>query len=229
MLAEHLAECRDWTLIAREHWMQGRWVRAEEVLSRGLKCECQEHHHLFVRAGSDSPSVFAGESGRPADPIALVNLHAMLAHLHLALARTSPKILLPHASRCLMTRLRTGTKCRLKSMISNPQIRRRKSSIIPRLQRISIERTLLCKLQELDQKRSRYRWLWGKVSSALLGARIPVPLLMSAPVNLYLARGQPNVAHPLVERLLARQPNNIIALMAQVGKYSAWLDGLIDM
>lgn len=34
-------------------------------------------------------------------------------------------------------------------------------------------------------------------------------------VSLYLARGQPNVAHPLVDRLLARQPNNLIALMAQ--------------
>ena len=34
-------------------------------------------------------------------------------------------------------------------------------------------------------------------------------------VSLYLARGQPSVAQPLVERLLVRQPNNVIALMAQ--------------
>lgn len=34
-------------------------------------------------------------------------------------------------------------------------------------------------------------------------------------VILYLARGQPNVAHPLVDRLLQRQPNNLAALTAQ--------------
>lgn len=40
--------------------------------------------------------VFARD--RQMDHTALVNLHAMLAHLYLALARTAPKMILPNAS-----------------------------------------------------------------------------------------------------------------------------------
>ena len=35
-------------------------------------------------------------------------------------------------------------------------------------------------------------------------------------VLLYLARGQPTLAHPMVERLLQKQPNNVVALLVQV-------------
>lgn len=41
LLSDYSAECRDWTLIAREHWIQGRWTRVEELLTRGLQCELE--------------------------------------------------------------------------------------------------------------------------------------------------------------------------------------------
>jgi RNA polymerase-associated protein CTR9 len=76
LLADYSAECKDWTLIAGEHWRLDRRARAEELLQRGIK--------------------FFGAARHP-DHTALVNLHAMLAHLHLALARTAPKTVLAHA------------------------------------------------------------------------------------------------------------------------------------
>ncbi len=79
--------------------MQGRWDRAEGVLTRGLQC-ATAHIPEVISTESFKHLVFGGEpgTGRPPDSIAMVNLHAMLAHLYLALARTAPKALLPHAS-----------------------------------------------------------------------------------------------------------------------------------
>lgn len=38
LLSDYQAECKDWTLIAREHWRAGRWARAEDLLNKGIKC-----------------------------------------------------------------------------------------------------------------------------------------------------------------------------------------------
>jgi RNA polymerase-associated protein CTR9 len=41
---------------------------------------------------------FGGGVGRPPDLLALVRLHSMLAHFHLARARSAPRTILPHSS-----------------------------------------------------------------------------------------------------------------------------------
>ncbi|WVN89020.1 uncharacterized protein L203_104236 [Cryptococcus depauperatus CBS 7841] len=54
-------------------------------------------------------------------------------------------------------------------------------------------------------------------ASAALGADLeeqPVTLIMGRVIH-HLATGQPNLAHPLVETLLQRQPENLLALAAQ--------------
>lgn len=40
LLADYSAECKDWTVVAGEHWRQERWARAEQVLQSGIRCEC---------------------------------------------------------------------------------------------------------------------------------------------------------------------------------------------
>lgn len=55
------------------------------------------------------------------------------------------------------------------------------------------------------------------VTLSLGKSALPVLAMLSAqliPVILCLARGQPQIAQPMVERLLVRQPNNLIALTA---------------
>lgn len=41
LLTDYSAECKDWTLIAGEHWRQKRFDRAEELLTKGIQCERQ--------------------------------------------------------------------------------------------------------------------------------------------------------------------------------------------
>lgn len=50
---------------------------------------------------------FTGGTGRPPDPIALSRLHAMMAHLHLALARAAPRVVLTHSSEFVQSRVWT--------------------------------------------------------------------------------------------------------------------------
>lgn len=38
LLVDYSAECKDWTIIAREHWRCERWARAEDLLLKGIKC-----------------------------------------------------------------------------------------------------------------------------------------------------------------------------------------------
>ncbi|WWC69705.1 uncharacterized protein I206_103648 [Kwoniella pini CBS 10737] len=160
MLADYSAECRDWTLIASEHWKQGRWVRAEELLRRGI-------------------TFFSGGTGRHRDPVALINLHAMLAHLHLHLARSAPKVILPITK---YDKIAEGTKTK-----------------------------------DIHHKEAAANLNAASEALRVSGARQddePVSLSMGRVIH-YLATGQPGLAHPLVERLLHRQPNNLIALTAQ--------------
>lgn len=42
LLTDYSAECKDWTLIAGEHWRQKRFDRAEELLNKGLQCKLLE-------------------------------------------------------------------------------------------------------------------------------------------------------------------------------------------
>ncbi|WVF72375.1 hypothetical protein IAT40_007190 [Kwoniella sp. CBS 6097] len=160
MLADYSAECRDWTLIASEHWKQSRWTRADEILSRGI-------------------TFFAGGRGRHPDPVALVNLHAMLAHLHLHLARSAPKTILSISK---YDKIPAGTKTK-------------------------------------DYHHKEAAANLNAATEALRASGAghedePVSLAMGRVIH-YLATGQPGHAHPLVERLLQRQPNNLIALTAQ--------------
>ncbi|KAL7422109.1 protein required for normal CLN1 and CLN2 G1 cyclin expression [Cryptotrichosporon argae] len=160
MLVDYSAECKDWTMIAGEHWRCGRIQRAEELLARGLQ-------------------FFAGGQQRHQDPGALVNLHAQLAHLYLSIARTAPKAVLQHA-----------------------------------------------KYDKLDPSRKTKEQYYGDAAvnlnradevfrtSSTSADEEPVSVVMGK-VILNLARGQPGAAQPLVERLLLRQPNNVIALAAQ--------------
>lgn len=37
MLAEYAADCKDWTLIAGEHWKMSRWDLAEEMLVSAIR------------------------------------------------------------------------------------------------------------------------------------------------------------------------------------------------
>jgi RNA polymerase-associated protein CTR9 len=39
LLADYAAECKDWTLLAGEHWRQGRFDMAEELLKSAVTCE----------------------------------------------------------------------------------------------------------------------------------------------------------------------------------------------
>ncbi|KAK8870014.1 hypothetical protein IAR55_000584 [Kwoniella newhampshirensis] len=160
MLADYSAECRDWTLIASEHWKQSRWSRADELLHRGI-------------------SFFAGGPGRHPDSVALVNLHAMLAHLHLHLARSAPKIILPTAK---YDKIAPSTRTK-------------------------------------DHHHKEAAANLNAATEALRHSGAgqedePVSLAMGRVIH-YLATGQPGLAHPLVERLLQRQPTNLIALTAQ--------------
>ncbi|KAK6902689.1 hypothetical protein I203_107948 [Kwoniella mangroviensis CBS 8507] len=160
MLVDYSAECRDWTLIASEHWKQGRWARTEELLKRGI-------------------TFFAGGSGRHPDPVALVNLHSMLAHLNLHLAKSAPKVILPTTK---YDKIPEGTKTK-------------------------------------DYYHKEAAANLNAASEALRASGAaqddePVSLAMGR-VTHYFATGQPGLAHPLVERLLQRQPNNLIALTAQ--------------
>ncbi|WWC61402.1 uncharacterized protein I303_103985 [Kwoniella dejecticola CBS 10117] len=160
MLADYSAECRDWTLIASEHWKQSRWSRAEELLRRGV-------------------TFFSGGSGRHRDHVALVNLHAMLAHLHLHLARSAPKVILPITK---YDKIPEGTKTK-----------------------------------DLHHKEAAANLNAASEALRVSGGGLddePVSLAMGKVIH-DLATGQPGLAHPLVERLLLRQPNNLIALTAQ--------------
>lgn len=57
LLADYSAECKDWTLIAREHWRCGRWNRAQDLLDKGVSCECWG-------MGCADDSLWTGEAGR---------------------------------------------------------------------------------------------------------------------------------------------------------------------
>jgi hypothetical protein len=52
---------------------------------------------------------------------------------------------------------------------------------------------------------------------------LPACQYTNATVILNLARGQPKEAHMAVDRLLQRQPRNIIALTAQVSSLESWV------
>ncbi|ORY32073.1 putative Pol II transcription elongation factor [Naematelia encephala] len=160
LLADYAAEVRDWTLLAGEHWRQGRMERVQDLLLRGIQ-------------------FFGGGPGRQSDPTALVNLHSMLAHVHLALARTAPQVSLPHAK-----------YDKIASTIRTKEWHYTEATV------------------NLNGADAAFR------ASGAGPEEEPVALAMGK-IILYLARGQPNVAHPLVDRLLLRQPNNIIALTAQ--------------
>ncbi|BEI92846.1 uncharacterized protein CcaverHIS019_0504740 [Cutaneotrichosporon cavernicola] len=157
LLADYQAECKDWTAVAREHWRCGRWNRAEDLIRRGIK-------------------FFA--SGRQPDHMALVNLYAMLGHLHLTQSRTAPKTVLQNA----------------------------KFDVLP---------------GNVGTKEYHYTEATANFNRADEALRSfgtgpedePVSVAMGK-IILYLARGQPGVASPLVDRLLKRQPNNLSVLMA---------------
>ncbi|RXK39956.1 RNA polymerase-associated protein CTR9 [Tremella mesenterica] len=159
LLADYSAECRDWTLIAGEHWRRSRWSRAEDLLQKGI--------HFFT-----------GGVGRPTDHMALVNLHAMLAHLHLALSRTAPKVSLPHA--------------KYDKLPSNVKVKEDHFT------------EAAANLNKADQ---------ALMASGAGPDDEPIAVPMGK-IILYLARGQPGTAQPMVERLLRRQPNNLVALTA---------------
>ena len=38
LLTDYSAECKDWTVVAGEHWKKGRWDRVDELLNAGFKC-----------------------------------------------------------------------------------------------------------------------------------------------------------------------------------------------
>jgi hypothetical protein len=38
LLADYKAKSKDWTLLAGEHWRQGRYDRAEELMVKGISC-----------------------------------------------------------------------------------------------------------------------------------------------------------------------------------------------
>ncbi|KAL1407408.1 protein required for normal CLN1 and CLN2 G1 cyclin expression [Vanrija albida] len=151
------AECPTWTQIAREHWRAGRLNKTEELLVDGID--------FFAQA-------------RPVDHFALVNLHAMFAHLHLALARTAPKTISPFA----------------------------KYDVIPAGTRTKDDHYIAA-TQQLERAEDALR-------SAGAGPEDEPISVTMAKIILYLARGQPAVAAPFVERLLLRQPNNLAGLTA---------------
>lgn len=97
LLADYSAECKDWTVVAGEHWKKGRWARVNEVLDAGFKCEFLSHAHSW-EYGAHSRTVFAGSPGRPPDNMALVHLRSMMAHVLLAQARIAPQKISTHAS-----------------------------------------------------------------------------------------------------------------------------------
>ncbi|WVQ89256.1 hypothetical protein IAS59_003009 [Cryptococcus gattii] len=160
MLADYESECRDWTLIASEHWREGRWNRVMDLLERAV-------------------SFFNGERGRRRDFSSLVNIHSMLAHLHLHLARSAPKVILQNTK---YDKLDPSTRTK------DYHHREAAASL-----NAATEALRACGGSQEDE---------------------PVSLTMGKVIH-YLATGQPGLAHPLVERLLQRQPNNLIALTAQ--------------
>ena len=54
LLTDYSAECRDWTLVAGEHWKQGRWTRVEELLIKGLECALSSDTSLLVTDADES-------------------------------------------------------------------------------------------------------------------------------------------------------------------------------
>ncbi|GMK55590.1 hypothetical protein CspeluHIS016_0206460 [Cutaneotrichosporon spelunceum] len=158
LLADYQAECKDWTAVAREHWRCGRWKRAEDLIRRGIK-------------------FFGG--GRQPDHMALVNLHAMLGHLHLAQSRAAPKTVLQNA----------------------------KHDLLPG--------NIRTKEYHYTEATANFNRADEALRSFGTGSEDePVSVAMGK-IILYLARGQPGVASPLVDRLLNRQPNNVAALLTQ--------------
>ncbi|TXT09174.1 hypothetical protein VHUM_02648 [Vanrija humicola] len=151
------AECPTWTKIAREHWRAGRLNKTEELLVEGIE--------FFAQS-------------RPVDHFALVNLYAMFAHLHLALARTAPKTISPFA----------------------------KYDVIPAGTRTKDDHYIAA-TQQLERAEDALRSGGGGPEDE------PISVTM-AKIILYLARGQPAVAAPFVDRLLQRQPNNLAGLTA---------------
>ncbi|AAW41751.1 hypothetical protein CNBB5210 [Cryptococcus deneoformans B-3501A] len=160
MLADYESECRDWTLIASEHWREGRWNRVMDLLERAV-------------------SFFNGERGRRRDSASLINIHSMLAHLHLHLARSAPKVILQNAK-----------YDKLDPSIRTKDYHHREAAA------------------SLNAATEALRASGGSQEDE------PVSLTMGKVIH-YLATGQPGLAHPLVERLLQRQPNNLMALTAQ--------------
>ncbi|WVO21784.1 uncharacterized protein IAS62_003097 [Cryptococcus decagattii] len=160
MLADYESECHDWTFIASEHWREGRWNRVMDLLERAV-------------------SFFNGERGRRRDFSSLVNIHSMLAHLHLHLARSAPKVILQNTK---YDKLDPSTRTK------DYHHREAAASL-----NAATEALRACGGSQEDE---------------------PVSLTVGKVIH-YLATGQPGLAHPLVERLLQRQPNNLVALTAQ--------------
>ena len=55
MLADYESECRDWTLIASEHWREGRWNRVMDLLERAVSCKSKEtfpHSNILKKVQS---------------------------------------------------------------------------------------------------------------------------------------------------------------------------------
>ncbi|ORX39629.1 hypothetical protein BD324DRAFT_614410 [Kockovaella imperatae] len=160
LLTDYAAELKDWTKMASEHWRQGRIRKAQDLLERGI---------LF----------FKGGHGRPSDPFALLNLHSMMAHLHLSMARTAPKMAFQYA-----------------------------------------------KYDKVDPKTPTKEWHFKEAAANLNSAdsalhasgesldNAPSSLAMGK-ILLYLGRNEPKTAAVMVERLLSRQPNNVLALLVQ--------------
>lgn len=98
LLADYAADCKDWTVVASEHWRKSRWERVDEILQAGFKCMTTAREVLFEKLMSP---VFGGSPGRPADHLALVNLRSMMAHVLLAQARTAPKSIVAHTSKLI--------------------------------------------------------------------------------------------------------------------------------
>ncbi|TYJ55344.1 hypothetical protein B9479_003959 [Cryptococcus floricola] len=157
MLTDYAVECREWTIIAGEHLAKKRYQRALDLLNRGV--------HFFTRPHMRRPD-------------ALVNIHAMLAHIYLDLARDAPKHILQNSK---YDKIDPSTKTKefyFREAAAN-----------------------------LNASSEALRNAGATVDDE------PVSLTMGRIIH-HLATGQPSLAHPLVERLLSRQPNNIPALLA---------------
>ena len=151
-------------------------------------------------------AVFGGRSARGHDHQALLYLHTMLAHLQLALSRTAPKLSIPYASTCICHSPRPPLIPEYDKL--DPKMRLKEAYYTE----------AATNLNRADQALSALGMTVADEPAILALGKSefgPPRRLWLIKVILCLARGQPNVAQPMVDRLLLRQPNNLIALTAQ--------------